>query len=142
MNGKCPVQNVVHKCTVSATPNFAKRVYPGVAESDWNQRFYNHKKLIKSKSYSNDTNLSSYLWDLREKHDVFPTLTWSAVKSVHGYSNISKRCLLCLTEKVLIAIYENPEELLHKRSELMAKRHHDNKFLLSNYKSNDWIYQK
>ena len=106
MNGNCPVQNVVYKCTVSATPNFAKRVYPGVAEGDWNQRFYNHKKLIKSKSYSNDTNLSSYLWDLREKHDVFPTLTWSAVKSVHGYSNISKRCLLCLNEKVLIAIYD------------------------------------
>ena len=75
MNGKCPVQNVVYKCTVSATPNFAKRVYPGVAEGDWNQRFYNHKKLIKSKSYSNYTNLSSHLWDLREKHDEFPTLT-------------------------------------------------------------------
>ena len=105
------VQNVVYKCTVSATPNFPKRVYLGVAEGDWKQRFYNHKKSIKNKSYRNDTTLSSYLWDLREKHNVFPTLTWSAVKSVPGYSNISKRCLLCLTEKVLIATYENPEEL-------------------------------
>ena len=58
-----------------------------------------------------------------------------------GYSNISKRCLLCLTEKVVIATYENLEELLNKRSELMAKSHHNNKFLLSNYKSNDWIDQ-
>ena len=131
------VQNVVYKCTVSATPNFPKRVYLGVAEGDWKQRFYNHKKSIKNKSYRNDTTLSSYLWDLREKHNVFPTLTWSVVKSVPGYSNISKRCLLCLTEKVLIATYENPEELLNKRSELMAKCRHDNKFLLSNYKSND-----
>ena len=48
---------------------------------------------------------------------------------------------MCLTEKMLIATYENPEELLHKRSELMAICRHD-KFLLSNYKSNDWIYQK
>ena len=137
MNGKCQVQNVVYKCTVSATPNFPKRVYLGVAEGDWKQRFYNHKKSIKNKSYRNDTTLSSYLWDLREKHNVFPTLTWSVVKSVPGYSNISKRCLLCLTEKVLIATYENPEELLNKRSELMAKCRHNNKFLLSNYKSND-----
>ena len=43
--------------------------------------------------------------------NVFPTLTWS----VPGYSNISKRCLLCLSEKVLIATYENPKELLNKR---------------------------
>ena len=137
MNGKCQVQNVVNKCTVSATPNFSKRVYLGVAEGDWKQRFYNHKKSIKNKSYRNDTTLSSYLWDLREKHNVFSTLTWSVVKSVPGYSNISKRGLLCLTEKVLIVTYENPEELLNKRSELMAKCRHNNRFLLSNYKSND-----
>ena len=88
MNGKCQVQNVVYKCTVSATPNFPKRVYLGVAEGDWKQRFYNHKKSIKNKSYKNDTTISSYLWDFKEKHKVFPTLTWSVVKSVPGYSNI------------------------------------------------------
>ena len=128
------MQNVVYKCTVSATPNFSKRVYLGVAEGDWKQRFYNHKKSIKNKSYRNDTTLSSYLWDLREIHNLFPTLTWSIVKSMLGYSNISKICLLCLAEKVLTA---NPKEMLKKRSELMTKCRHNNKFLLSNYKSND-----
>ena len=111
---------------MSATPNFPKRVYLGVAEGDWKQRFYSHKKSIKSKSNRNDTTLSSYLWDLREKYNVFSTLTWSVVKSVPAYSNILKQCLLCLTEKVLIAIYKNPEELLNKRLELMAKCCHDN----------------
>ena len=67
MNRKCQVQNVVYKCTVSAAPNFSKRVYLGVAEGDWKQRFYNYKKAIKNKSYTNDTTLSSYPWDLREK---------------------------------------------------------------------------
>ena len=119
---------------MSATFNFPKRVYLGVAESDWKERFYNHKKSIKNKSYRNDTTLSSYLWDLREIHSLFPTLTWSIVKSMLGYFNISKICLLCLAEKVLTA---NPEELLNKRSELMTKCRHNNKFLLSNYKSND-----
>ena len=128
MNGNCQVQNIVYKCTVSATPNFPKWVYLGVAEGNWNQRSYNHKKLIKNKNSRNDTTLSSYLWDLREKYNVFPTLTWSVVKSVPGYSNISKRCLLCLTEKVLIATYENPEELLNKRSELMAKCRQTNSY--------------
>ena len=142
MNGKCQVQNVLHKFTVSGIPIFPKRVYLGVAEGDWKEIFYNHKKSIKNKSYRNDATLSSYLWGLREKHNIFPTLTWSVVKSMPGYSNISKRCLLYLTEKLLIATYENPEELLNKISELMAKCCHDNKLLLSNYKSNDLIYQK
>ena len=136
MNGKCLVQNLVYKWNVLATPNFPKRVYLGVAVGDWKQRFYNHKNSIMNKSYRNDTTLSSYLWGLRKKHNVFPTLTWSVVKSVPGYSNISKRCLLCLTEKVLIATYQIPEELLNKRPELMAKCRHNNKFLLSNNKSN------
>ena len=35
INGKCQVQNVVYKCTVSAISNFPKRVYFGVAEGDW-----------------------------------------------------------------------------------------------------------
>ena len=73
---------------------------------DWNQRFYNHKKSIKNKSYRNDITFSSYLWDLTGKHNDFPTLTWSVIKSVSGYSNISKQFPLCLTEKVLIATYE------------------------------------
>ena len=135
MDGKFQGQNVVYKCTVSATPNFPRRAYLGVAKGGWKQRFYNHKNLIKNKSYRNDTTLSSYLPNLRD--NVFPTLTWSVVKSVPGYSNISKQCLLSLTEKMLIAIYENPEQLSNKRSELIAKCRHDNKFLLTNYKSND-----
>ena len=45
MNGKCQVQNIVYKCTVSATPNFPKRVYLGVAEGNWKQRSYNAKKF-------------------------------------------------------------------------------------------------
>ena len=61
MNRKCQVQNVVYKGTVSATPNFPKQAYLGVAEDDWKQRFYNHKKSIKNKSCRNDTTLSSYL---------------------------------------------------------------------------------
>ena len=68
-------------------------------------------------------------------HKVFPTLTWSVGKSVPGYSNIFKICLLCLIEKVLIVVsmekvsiatYENPEELLKKRLELMTKCCHNN----------------
>ena len=137
MNGNCKVNNVIYKCTVSATPTFKQRVYLGIAESDWKQRYYNHKKSFKNIECRHDTSLSSYLWDLKLKHNEIPSLQWSIVKFAPGYTNISERCNLCLYEKLLILTYENQDELLNKRSELMCKCRHENNFLLSNDKSND-----
>ena len=72
------------------------------------------------------------------------TLRYSQINSLleccscrHIYTNISKQCNLCLNEKVLVLTCENQDELLNKPSELMCKCRHENKFLLSNYKSND-----
>ena len=67
---KCQVQNVVYKSTVSATPNFPKQVYLGVVEGDWKQRFYNHKKSTKSKSYRNDTTFQA-IYGTLERNTAF-----------------------------------------------------------------------
>ena len=48
---------------------------------------------------------------------------------------ISKKCLLCLYEKLEIINYPRPEELLKKRSEQISKCRHANNFLLRNYKT-------
>ena len=76
-------------------------------------------------------------WDLKLKHNVTPTLKWCILKSVGPYSNITKKCRLCLQEKFQILSYPIPDELLNKRSELVSKCRHMNKFLLANYKAND-----
>ena len=75
--------------------------------------------------------------EIKDKYNEMPSLKWSVVKSVPRYSNISKRCLLRLHEKVEIVDYTNQKELLNKRSELISKFRHANKYLLANYKSND-----
>ena len=61
----------------------------------------------------------------------------SAEKFVPGYSNISKRGLLCLHEKFEIVNCPNKEELLNERSELITKCRHINKYLLANSKSHN-----
>ena len=66
-----------------------------------------------------------------------PTLKWSIVKSVPSYSNISKKCLLFLHKKLEIANFKDQDHLLNKRSELISKCRHANKYLLCNYKAND-----
>ena len=56
---------------------------------------------------------------------------------IYIYSNIAKSCMLCLHEKSEILTYPKQDELLNKRSELISKCRHINKYLLSNYKAND-----
>ena len=85
----------------------------------------------------NDNTLAKYVWDLKLKHNVKPTMKWHILKSVAPYSNITKKCRLCLREKFEILSYPNPDELLNKRSEPVSKCRHVNKFLFANYKGND-----
>ena len=48
--------------------------------------------------YASDTSLSKYISEMKDKHNETPILKWSIVKSVPTYSNISKKCALCLQE--------------------------------------------
>ena len=48
-----------------------------------------------------------------------------------------KKCLLCLHEKLEIVNFEDQDHLLNKRSALISKCRHANKYLLRNYKTND-----
>ena len=76
---------------------------------------------------------------MKDKHNISPNLMWCIVKSVPAYSNISKRCMLCLHEEIYeILNYSDREELLNTTSELVSKSRHVNKFLLAMYKSIDW----
>lgn len=132
VQGKCRTTNAIYKCLVQAddTPD---KVYIGLAE-DWKTRYRNHVKSLKHEKYSHETSLSTYVWELKANGKT-PSLTWSIVKSVPSYSNISKKCLLCLYEKLAIITYESPDDLLNKRSELISKCRHENKYLLKNYKN-------
>ena len=85
----------------------------------------------------NKTTLAKYVWEQKHRHNITLTLKWYIVESVPSYSNITKSCMLCLHEKFEILTCPNQDELLSKRSELVSKFHHINKYLLSNYKAND-----
>ena len=110
-----------------------QRAYNGIGEGQWKQRYYNHTQSFRKARHNNDAALSSCLWELKKKTSEIPKLTWSILKTVPGYSNISKQCLLCLHENLYIATYHHQEKLLNKRSELISKCCHENKFLLANY---------
>ena len=109
-------------------------MYLGTAEGDFEKQFYNHRKSFNSEASVNDTTLSKYIWELKETSKSSSALVCFIAKKEPPSSNISKRCLLCFHEKLEIINYPRPEELLNKRSELISRYRHANKFLLRNYK--------
>ena len=108
----------------------------GRAEGEWKSHFYNHKLSFKHKRYSNKATLSSYIRHLKSVSSETPNSKWSVLRCVPPYSNISKKYLLYLYEKLEIVTYQNQKKLLNKRSELLCKRRFANKFLFKNYTGN------
>ena len=53
-----------------------------------------------SEKKKNDTELSKYLWQLKEKKEF--TITWKVIEKARAYTNISMRCNLCIAEKCFI----------------------------------------
>ena len=81
--------------------------------------------------------LSKYIWDIRKEWNEMSTLKRSVVKFVPPYSNMLKKCLLCLHEKLEVVNFEEQDHLLNKRSEQISKCRHASNYLLHNYKAND-----
>ena len=133
LDGKCRAENIICVASVQGYPN---KVYLGTV-GDFKQRFYNHRMSFNNEDHSTDTTLSKYVWEVKRKLKIIPSLKWYIIKSVPAYSNISKKCHLRLQEKFEILNDSNPNKLLNKRSEFISKCPHVNKFLLSNHKSND-----
>ena len=104
LEGKCRSEDIIYKCVVTATGR-PRKVYLGTAEGDFQQRYYNHKKSFRNRKYANETSLSKYIWQMKDKYNISPNLMWCIVKSAPGYSNISKRCMLYLHEKYEILNY-------------------------------------
>ena len=130
LEGECLASSIVYQATVT-TGAATEMHYIGSTETTFKVRYGNHKASITHASKANQTELSKYVWQLkREKTDY--RIAWKILRRAHGYTNASRRCDLCLTEKLLIAKADK-RSLLNKRSELASKCRHQNKFYLSNF---------
>ena len=74
---------------------------------------------------------------MKKKKNVTPVLTWEVLQTAKAYSNITRRCSLCLHEKLAIITYPYQDELFNRQSKLVTRCRDENKFLLKNFSSND-----
>ena len=107
------------------------KYYLGTAEDTFKTRHNNHKKSFKHRMYEKETELSKYIWKLKDQNIKF-TIKWNVEAMAIPYTCGSKHCDRCLTEKLLIA-KTDPKTRLNKRSEIISKCRHRNKFTLKRF---------
>ena len=129
MDGNCLMQSVVYKAEV--TTEETEREYTGLTAMPFKQRYNNHQQSFKNEKYRHSTALSTYCWSLKESQKEY-TIKWSVYRRATPYTNVTKRCNLCLAEKLAI-IKSDKSRSLNKRTELISKCRHENKFYLKHF---------
>ena len=130
MNGECLTKCIVYKASIKTSENTS--VYYGASEGEFKTRFNNHTKSFKHSKYRNGTELSKLIWKLKEEATSFE-ISWEIESKAFPYKCGTRRCDLCLAEKVCI-IRTEPKGLINKRTELLSRCHHRNKYIIANIK--------
>ena len=135
LHNKCLAPNIVYQADIRNDTNDEKKFYLGVSETPFKEPFRNHKREFTYKKHRNSTELSKYIWKLKETN-IASTDTWKVVAKVFSDTEINF-CKLCFTEKVFIINALNDSQLLYKKSELINTCCHQNKLLLKCLKRNN-----
>ena len=148
---KCPLQNkcltpkIVYRADLENKINDEKIFYFGGPETPFKERFRNHKKEFNYAKYRNSTELSKYIWQLKDLN-MTPKISWE-IAAVIRWAARTDCCKLCLTEKLFIIRSFDNNQMLNKKSELVNTCRHKNKFLFKSLKRNhirndtmDWVF--
>ena len=114
---------------------FHHKIYYGITETKFKQRYANHIKSFRHEKHQSDTELSNELWSIKN-NNYTPNIVWEILHKHQTYNPNTKRCFLCLNEKLEIARYKG-HNLLNKRSEIINKCRHQSKFALARYERKD-----
>ena len=131
LNGDCQKENIIYKATV--TSEQITKYYYGLSEPPFKFRYNNHTASFRNKPKDKGTVLSKYIWQLKEGEKPYD-ITWSIAATAAPYRCGTRHCDLCITEKLVIA-QADPATLLNKRTELVSKCRHMNKFKLKSLKT-------
>ena len=135
LNGECLTEASVYLGTISI-PNGEQRKYIGISEPPFKGRWSDHMTSCNDKKYRTKTKLSQEFWTIKDSgHQVdrYQDVKFEILKKSVPYKAGSKKCNLCLSEKLLVM--KNERSVINKRDEFVSKCRHTLKFMLSNFKS-------
>jgi len=126
MDGNCNAENAIYQAEVT-TPA-TKETYIGLCDTAFKLRYRNHICSFCNEWYKHAMELSKYVWRLKDQKIPYQ-IKWRKIKQARSYSNVSKRCNLCLWEKFFIL--RRPEmSTLNSRNGLPLGCRRARKFLL------------
>ena len=99
LNGKCLEKAVIYQATVTRADTGEPETYVGLTANDYMASFRNNKSR-------NSTELSKYIWFLKDSNTEF-SIVWRIISRASPYNSASKRCNLCLKEKLIISFEPN-----------------------------------
>ena len=132
LDGECLTSKVIYEATVTTTSSDTK-TYIGTTENDFKTRYNNQKLSCKDWKHSHDTALSKHIWDLRDSNTSYE-IKWRVIKKANVSKGNPSRCNLCMSEKLWILTAHDVSLLINKKSELITKCRHENKFFATNQK--------
>ena len=93
------------------------------------------KMLPQTRNRKPDTELSNDFWKIKDNKRS-TNIAWEILGRHQAYNTSSKRCSLCLNEKLKIALHGN-NNMLNRRTEILNKCRHKNKYALISCYSTD-----
>jgi len=128
LNGQCLTPNVIYQAEVKCDGQ--AETYVGLTANSFKARFNNHKSSFNNENKRLSTELSKYVWSLKDQGKDY-SISWKILCQANPYNNLNKKCHLCITEKFYI-ICRPSGASLNKRSELISKCRHMDRFLIGN----------
>jgi hypothetical protein len=104
LSNKCISESVVYQAAVTIKDNTSiihPQTYVGLTENSFKPRLANHKSSFNSFDKRNATELSKYVWELKNRNIDY-VINWKLLKRAKPYNCASNRCNLCLWEKHFI----------------------------------------
>ena len=103
LEGKCTWKNVIYQAEVFTGNQVQSqgKLYVGLASGLWKLRFANHNYSFRNFEKREDTELSKYIWELKNKNVEY-RINWKIIGQEPPYSKEAKKCRLCLREQIEI----------------------------------------
>ena len=105
--------------------------WKGTWKKNLEECYNNHTSSFRNKGKEKSTKLSKNISEL--KNSINYNLKWSIACKAYPYAGATRKCALCLTEKMAI-VKADLESVLNTCDEFVSKCRHLNKFTLRFFK--------
>ena len=116
---KCLSECLVYHAQVDRSDINQTTNYYDTCKKNFKERYNNNIASFRNKSKEKSTELSKYIWELKNSIMNYD-LKWSIAYKAHPYTGGTRKYDLCLTEKPAI-MKADPESLLNTRDKFVSK---------------------